>query len=173
MNKYNDYTNTVIGNWRVLELAKGKRLRRSMVWTCLCLVCKQALKENSGQALGRKPPNSCGCAGKNRKRPFEALYNRLRYECRWNRRARPVLFSYDEFLQFTEETRCHYCWSEIVWRMFNLKGHSAYNLDRKDNTLPYITDNCVVCCERCNKAKSDKFTYAEWYGMTAYFRIKS
>jgi hypothetical protein len=49
----------------------------------------------------------------------------------------------------------------------------AYQLDRKDNALGYSVDNCVVCCHRCNDAKSNGYDYEEWYGMTAYFRSKA
>lgn len=40
----------------------------------------------------------------------------------------------------------------------------------KDNSLGYSVSNCVVCCHRCNDAKSNGYSYEQWFGMTAYFR---
>lgn len=37
----------------------------------------------------------------------------------------------------------------------------ANGIDRVDNTKGYTVDNCVPCCEMCNKAKRDK-TVAEF-----------
>ena len=53
---------------------------------------------------------------------------------------------------------------------YNLRtGHTtscvrstAYNLDRKDSIKGYTKENCVVCCKRCNRAKSNLFSYEEW-----------
>ena len=36
---------------------------------------------------------------------------------------------------------------------------AKYNLDRKDNSIGYSKNNCVVCCSTCNYIKGDKFTY--------------
>jgi hypothetical protein len=94
-----------------------------------------------------------------RKRPYEALYNafvgRARHE---------VCITYEQFLLFTTIVACHYCGETIRWAKFRTKGKGsdASNLDRKDNDKPYIFDNIVVCCLRCNKAKNTHFTYEEW-----------
>lgn len=45
--------------------------------------------------------------------------------------------------------------------MGNNKG-CAYYLDRKDSFEGYSVENCVVCCSRCNQAKSNFFTYEQW-----------
>ncbi len=55
--------------------------------------------------------------------------------------------------------------------MYNVSKTSGSTfLDRKDNDVGYIFDNVVSCCWRCNDAKSNAYTYLEWFNMTKYFR---
>lgn len=42
------------------------------------------------------------------------------------------------------------------------KNGGAYYLDRKNNDRGYEKGNLVVCCTRCNRGKSDQFSYEEW-----------
>lgn len=159
------------GNWKVVGLAEGRYKHGGMLWLCECQ-CDLKTRTIKGTALltRGKPNQSCGCKARNKLRPYEALYNRLLYDGKWNRRARTVHFSYEEFLRFVEVVTCHYCGDGIRWTMYNLNNSSAYHLDRKDNNVDYTVDNCVVCCERCNKSKRDWFSYEEWLAMTEYLR---
>lgn len=64
---------------------------------------------------------------------------------------------------------CHYCGNPPVNRIVqytknsigkkypeNRKTYSFYTgIDRIDNTIGYIKNNCVPCCKRCNYAKTD------------------
>jgi 5-methylcytosine-specific restriction endonuclease McrA len=94
-----------------------------------------------------------------RLRPFEALYNILRSRCSLSGR---VLMSFEDFLTFTKIDACHYCGKPISWAMhINHRKRCGYNLDRKDNSLGYQKENCVVCCGVCNEMKLDR-TYAEF-----------
>jgi hypothetical protein len=106
------------------------------------------------------------------KKPFESIYNRIIN----SRRGTPVYLTYEQFVKFTKTKECWYCTNTINWQEYSMVGgkytSSAYYLDRKDNAKSYSIDNCVVCCTRCNKSRSNNFTYEEWYGMTSYFRNK-
>lgn len=45
---------------------------------------------------------------------------------------------------------CRYC---------NTAGHLGFDftgIDRVDNTVGYVADNCVPCCKRCNQARNDQ-----------------
>src|SRR5271157_502737 len=109
-----------------------------------------------------------GALGRPALRPYEGLYRRLLRRSKI--RVRDVEISYEEFLHFTTIFECHYCAGSIDWSKFGAgyKGKSAgYHLDRKDNRVGYTKDNIVVCCNRCNKAKRDLFTYEEWIVMTS------
>ena len=96
-------------------------------------------------------------------RPYEALYNVLLAEAHRGSRDIPVQLSYDEFVKFTCEKTCHYCGGNVVWAFrIRHKEYVGTNIDRKDNTLGYSVDNCVVCCGSCNRTKGDRYTYEEF-----------
>jgi len=84
---------------------------------------------------------------------------------RHNSGKRNLEFSltYEEFVNFTKTDTCHYCEGQVVWVKHGHDGNTfgPYNLDRKDNTRGYVTGNLVVCCHRCNRVKSNYFSYEE------------
>lgn len=161
MTKPKDLTGKVYGDWTVLGPALTHHTKGDVWWAARCgcgtisMMSGRNLK--SGGSLG------CGCTKKGlRLRPFEALYNLLIRESR-RRSKKAVELSYEEFFEFTSQSECHYCSSSTSWAMHDIsKGGTRYNIDRKDNNLGYSKENCVVCCARCNRAKSDHFTYDEW-----------
>src|SRR5208282_6935936 len=93
----------------------------------------------------------------NRQRPYESLYNYLVYHAR--RRSQLVGLSYDDFLLLVKIRSCHYCGDSILWEKFRGKATNRTNIDRKENSLGYTLDNCVVCCYGCNRTKGYRFTY--------------
>jgi hypothetical protein len=144
-------------------------------WLCRC-ICG-TISTVRGNNLKRGGTKSCGCLQKEqnsirtRIRPHERIYNIL---CR-NAKKRKVQvdIAYEDYLKFTDKPNCHYCYSELIWNKHpNVRQNDsqAHNLDRKDNTKGYTVDNCVECCYRCNKCKSDEFTHAEWFRMCEPFR---
>lgn len=150
-----DLSGQKFGNWEALSPVPTQD-RSPSKWLCRC-VCG-TVREVFRVTLMRRKCRGCGCVGKSPLRPYEALYNAFN-----NRTRRDVAISYEEFVKFTCEKTCHYCGSYIAWaKCHTSKNGSAYNLDRKDNDLGYTVENCVVCCKRCNSAKSDHFTYEEW-----------
>lgn len=147
----------MIKSTRVVTCSNGHRRRFYIV---KCEGCGQ-LFECRHDCLKRKGRDLCpSCT--HRKRPFESLYNSLYND--W--RGTGVDLTYEEFLQFTAISRCHYCGSDIPWEPFGtVRGayrNRAYHLDRKDHTLPYSVSNCVVCCTTCNRMRSNKFSYQEF-----------
>ena len=93
-----------------------------------------------------------------RKRPFEYRYNATAH-----RTKHAFLISYDEFFEFTKTQECHYCGDKINWGpAFGKHRSSGLNLDRKDSNKPYVVDNLVVACRRCNYGKNNFFSYEEW-----------
>lgn len=96
-------------------------------------------------------------------KPFEALYHVLINEA--SRKEKIIELSFEEFLEFTKEQKCHYCsvpliWSERINR--SIEPYIGTNLDRKDNSKGYSKENCVACCDLCNKTRGNKFTYEEF-----------
>lgn len=43
-------------------------------------------------------------------------------------------------------------------------------MDRKDNKKGYTPDNIVPCCKRCNRIKSDLFTFEEMLKLSEFLR---
>ena len=109
-----------------------------------------------------------------KKEPFKHIFNRLvNSSIRENKEG---TLTYEEFLKFTDMHECHYCNAQIQWNPYCYKNNKyttgSHYLDRKDNNLGYSVSNCVACCTKCNLAKGNRYSYAEWFGMTEYFRRK-
>jgi hypothetical protein len=105
--------------------------------------------------IGKDEPNL-----KNRKRPYESLYNRWLLDLA----DRDLLtdISYEDFVKITEDNHCHYCGKEVFWSAYYInKNGNAVNLDRKNNG-DYLKADVVVCCPRCNMVKGLWFTYDEF-----------
>ena len=167
-----DLTGMVFGRLKVLELVPNKDQKvYPKIYKCQC-ACGTFTHVRRDYLVGGT--RSCGC---NRTHPFsekpelrkyEAIYRTLLY---MNKHRCLVDLTYEEFLKFVDIKNCHYCGCSLHWQEWADRV-GAYNLDRKDNTRGYSTDNCVVCCKRCNFGKGDRYSYDEWYGMTRYFREK-
>lgn len=82
-------------------------------------------------------------------RPYESLFLLLLKKAK--RRNLSIGFSYEEFLEFTKTPECRYCGVPINWEPFNKLDR--YNLDRRNSSIGYTKENCVVCCKTCNCAK--------------------
>lgn len=148
---------------------KGKYARREKIYIFKCSNCPSELgvhKSDLRKASGRCRP----CADKDtgvitsyreRKRPYEALYNKFVYDRK--RAGQDSNLTFDDFLEFTAIDHCHYCDESVFWAERSLQANGyAYNLDRMDNTRGYFKDNCVVCCWECNETKGSRYSYAEF-----------
>lgn len=159
---------------RLLVVSRATNYKGKATWNCQC-DCGDT-RVNSGTHLRTGQLTSCGCyraenaAAIRRKRPYEALYNSV---ARRSKSRYDSSLTYEQFLSFTKEDRCGYCYAPVVWAEFAITNHghtAAYNLDRVDNSKGYHVDNLIVCCGRCNKAKSDHFTHDEWMEAMTFLR---
>jgi hypothetical protein len=95
------------------------------------------------------------------KRPYESIYKCFLND--WRKLGNTI--TYEEFLDFTKVPNCCYCSCLIPWIPYSTVGGEytsrAYFLDRKDNSLGYSKENCVVCCTSCNMIKRDLLTHDE------------
>lgn len=122
-----------------------------------CLDCPKEIKIRCDYPKHSGKCRSCSRLGK----PFMTQYKNLFHD--W--RNTKVTLTYVEYLEFTKIKNCHYCNILIPWQDHRRYGSSqqAYFLDRKNNNGPYSKKNCVVCCTRCNRMRSNKFSYEEFY----------
>jgi hypothetical protein len=148
-------------------------------WLCECLTCGFEI----GITVSRLKRNKYGCQRCSAKingleyrlRPYESLW---RHACRstmsTTRGKRRKFCSYEAFLAIIATGRCHYCHVPLEWGEYDIgtgHGKMAYKVDRVDNAKGYDDkDNVVACCWRCNQAKSSRYSYDEWYRMTAPLR---
>jgi len=157
---------TVIdGPLNILNESKWKRKQRK--WLCKCDCGNKVIRVTN--QLNKGAATSCGCLSKERIvklntqhcRPFEWIYNSLS-RCSKQRKHKLSL-SFNDFLKFTKITSCHYCGDVIEWKSRNSKSSpdNCYYIDRKDNSIGYTKENCVVCCSLCNLTKHSRFSYEE------------
>lgn len=157
-----DLTGKRFGRWTVLAYAESKKYG-SVYWLCHC-DCG-TIKEVHGVWLRNGRSKSCGCYKKERdleRNKIEYGLAAKRRVCNLylrNAREKNISFelSFEQFLYLVQQN-CFYCNSELSNLMKSLSnnGDFKYNgIDRKDNTKGYTIDNCVSCCETCNKAKRD------------------
>lgn len=168
-----DLTNRVFERLSVLkflEYVQDSKGRRHDLWLCLCSCGKE--RPVKGNLLVTNQTTSCGCKlkenyikfgkiskVKNAKPYGIASFNLLFASYKQRSRSKNIDFELNEeqFRKLTSNN-CYYC-NRKPSNKFNIKhinGDYYYNgIDRKDNNIGYILNNCLSCCEICNKAKRD------------------
>jgi hypothetical protein len=157
----------------VIDL-KGKRFGRLVAirlaepredgfsrWICKCDCGQEATPLQSN--LRRGKTRSCGCA--NRRPPghagFVQLFNFYKRAAR--KRGKEWKLTKAQFRKLTQGN-CEYCSAEPMQVSVSSNPRLTpagrqntiylYNgIDRVDNELGYLPDNCVSCCKVCNQIK--------------------
>lgn len=156
-----DLTGRKFGRLIAISYA-GRNDYGNHVWLCRCncgnekIIYKGSLLKNPGGV------KSCGClqkeiTSKRASKENNATANALYSEYRSSARKRDLLFklSKNQFLKLTSQD-CYYCGAlpSCVRKVKSCIKEYTYNgIDRVDNNVGYIPENCVPCCSRCNKSK--------------------
>lgn len=168
MGKKVDLIGRLFGRLTVIAFAENKRSKVGasiIFWKCQCS-CGNIIDIRSSSLTHKKRgTKSCGCLnieqiGKLKRKDFgvaagNALY--LKYRFRAKRKNKEFTLTREEFKLLTSQN-CFYCNKEPKqeYRHTNTIGYYTYNgIDRKDNNLGYILENCVPCCGECNSMKMD------------------
>ena len=158
--------NKKVNRWTLLDfdhISLSPSLKPRHVWRaqCECGTIKNVL---IGSILcGRS--KSCGCYYKEIKKKerladdIAAVNNKISmYRHSANRRGISFELTYDQFYKLSQGD-CYYCKSKPIKRNFRRKtsGYSFFmnGIDRIDSNKGYVSDNCVSCCDTCNRAKLD------------------
>lgn len=160
-----DLQNQRFGKWTVLERVetpKNNSPSKPTYWKCRC-DCG-SIRVIPAHNLRNSQTHSCGECYLNGP-PYVRLFEVIKQNSK--HRKQECLLTFEQFLTFTKVDQCHYCHAPVRWVKFERK---AYNLDRKNSDKGYSIENCVVCCQRCNFAKSNRYTYEEWFEMNRCFR---
>jgi hypothetical protein len=167
------------GVFTVIEVFFGTiRNKGGVICRCRC-VCGE---ERDYFAADAKRKRSCGCVNNKR---FGALtkgkpaYNRKTYGesasnglyCSYINRARKGFIEFnltkEQFFKLTQEN-CYFCGvipSNSYPTSKTQYGPYKHNgIDRINNSLGYILENCVACCKWCNFAKNirSEEDYLKW-----------
>lgn len=166
MNKAKNLKNKRFGKWTV-KGRRGKDKIGNSLWECECdcghvgIVRASALK--SGKSTQCKECTNTVLWEGNKKDDFHVASGTVYQQVKSNAKARGLKCSItkDDVKKFMS-MNCHYCGalpSNIVSTFagrFDPERAVNYNgIDRIDNSLGYILDNCVPCCKQCNWAKRD------------------
>lgn len=156
--KYNfvDLTGKRFGKLLVLDDYKTDRNRG--YWLCKC-DCGSLPKYMNTNVLVCGKRISCGCLRGGRYPDGVAAFNKLYNGYQSKAAIRNIDFnlSIDEF-KLLVDANCYYCniAPQQIYKTGRNTGYYFYNgIDRIDNDLGYYTDNCVACCGKCNRYKSN------------------
>ena len=136
--------------------------KRSYV-QCIC-DCKKVVIRRA-DSLYRNKKTSCGrCAQRD---PEKMAIKRLFYNYKNNAKNKKIKFKLlkKDFIKLIKN-KCYYCNINPNTEFKQKVGHAymLYNgIDRKNNNLGYINNNCVTCCKDCNYLKN-KRNYNEFIG---------
>ena len=147
---------------------QDKRWRR--FYLCKCNCGKEKIIQGSLMISGNT--KSCGCLRKE-VRQLSRLPNDLAVKRQiifgYKRHAKDRNISYNisenDFIKLLSKD-CYYC-GLIPSNIRKTKNHTGFvysGIDRVDSNKGYTKENCVACCEQCNKAKSNitKDEFAKW-----------
>lgn len=119
----------------------------------------------SSQSMSRaRPLQSCGCGPKGRPPIINngaiARYIWNGYKHSAKGRGYSFKLSESQIMEMVQAD-CYWCGCKPAVKSFSALGGSSlacHGIDRRDNNLGYTPENCVPCCEQCNRAK---LTYSE------------
>jgi hypothetical protein len=156
------YELTVISN---APIYKSKRAH--ILCKCSCGNIKEIRKDYLFDKVESKRCKSCGCK-KNNNRKFKkrregSMYSTLYRNCKSSAKNRKIEFSLlkEDHIKLVKEN-CFYCGSspklgQRIGKNAVLVGIPVYynGIDRINSNDGYSKENCVSCCELCNKMKID------------------
>lgn len=159
---YKDLTGLKFGRWSVIQPAPSifKYNKSYLAWECICECGNSKIMQGSFLRSGGS--KSCGClkieVDKTREMlPFgESAFNRLYDWSRDNAKRKGILFELTkEQYKSIVQHNCTYCGEPPKENHFKkTNGHFMANgVDRVDSSVGYVLNNCVPCCEDCNRMK--------------------
>lgn len=163
MSRLIDLTGVRMG--RLIVIKRSFEIKKTVAYLCKCDCGKEKVVRRS--SLRRKRPTlSCGCLRTELSKaaalyPGEEAMNGIYhiYKASAKERQYPFELTREQFKEITQG-HCIYCDakpSNISTFRNNSQSRYIYNgIDRVDNTLGYVYENCVPCCEVCNRMKKAK-----------------
>lgn len=154
-------------NIQVISLSHVEKSRR--FYNIKCLRCNTLSYMRGDRFSGTQKLNTCrNCrqenailTSKHRATP-DTVYTSLYVHCKKGAQSRNITFSIslDDFKSIITKN-CYYCGSEPIVsgssKRYNKTDLQIKNngIDRFDNNIGYVLENCVPCCKICNHMKRD------------------
>lgn len=148
------------GKWTVLQRGPVGRKGDSAQWICRCDCGKERGVRSTNLRNGIS--SGCGCARNWTHNTYPSDDIRVyigRYNAYADKARRRLLtfdLSLDEFVMLAKQD-CLYCGTApaLKIRRERVRGVSPLmnGIDRVDNSVGYVLDNCVPCCTWCNEMK--------------------
>jgi hypothetical protein len=141
---------------RLTVLKKDGHIKKCIAWLCRC-ECGN-IHRVTGNCLKSGGTKSCGCIRSGTLKLGQAAFNKLfnTYRRSAYNRGHEFLLTENQFKELTKGN-CYYCGSPPKRSMLKHNvayGDYVYNgIDRKNNSLGYVSNNCVPCCSECNLMK--------------------
>ncbi len=157
-----DLTGKCSGNLTVIGRAaapSGGNPKHTVWWECSCSCDGKSVIWHTHYFIRSRRP-SCGCAMQRGKRlgvttdsAFNAIIRAYKQGASLSERVWNLSDSQAEKLF---KGNCTYCNAApcTVKRAISGKTFTYNGIDRLDNNIGYVPENCVSCCRRCNYAKS-------------------
>jgi hypothetical protein len=159
MANFTDLTGQKFNMWTVISRAENRVLSKSKqiktYWLCKC-DCG-TFKEVYSNSLTSGKSKSCHCI---KRHPYGHASRRNIFSCyvsKAKRRNLEFTITECEFNEMTKQN-CYYCGDapSNIHQNKKMNGEYIYNgIDRIDNTIGYIKENCVASCKDCNLAKRE------------------
>lgn len=154
----NDLEGRKLGKLLVLSRHSPMNGQKRVYWNCLCDCGKETKVWSSHLIQGKT--KSCGCLRLEKMPAGWSGLTRLwcSYKAAANNRGLCFELTRDDMHDITQQD-CIYCGRKPL-SISHAKGKSdngryMYNgIDRVDNDIGYVRENCVACCGRCNVAKA-------------------
>jgi hypothetical protein len=153
---------------KLLVISSTESEKNRARWVCQCDCGNKCI--STGKTLRDGKKQSCGCIKreqskelvkilhKNNELSFgEAACNHLASIYRLNAEKRKFEYklTIQEFKQLTSDI-CYYCGDSPRYSHNGVTCSTPYvynGIDRVDNSIGYVLDNCVTCCRICNWMK--------------------
>lgn len=114
-----------------------------------CVSFRNSLKKEHRAAINKKWRESKRDYLREKKRKYNQSPPRRfkEYQRHADRRGYEFCISLEEFIELISKV-CYYC-GECS------KNKNDCGIDRLDNGVGYVLENCIPCCEMCNRMKMD------------------
>lgn len=153
MSAFIDLSGQRFGMLVVIKRVKNTK-RNATKFLCKCDCGKEVIRLSSslksGDAIG------CGCW---RNLPYgEGAFRSFYRYTALNAKYRKIKFNLSlEFFGWITKQPCRYCGAEPSYEYGQKRNNGKYiynGIDRVDNNVGYVKENCVPCCGHCNYMKS-------------------